>query len=267
MKRVILFVIAAAIAAAGQGTTFYRALTNATAPASSSPVPNNGQAMHLLTAIFPTATGAVTDFVARLEARYDNSDTWFPISADLTSAIHVPAAAGAPEFAYAMTRANGVFPAVRVRLVTASALPVTLYYTGAPYPVGQVLSQGDRYIAQPPGGGGGATANWTVCPGINCAVAADIATPWIAVRALSFQKCFAAAKTGPVGAPLTFDIRKNGTSVFGAGPKLTIAAGATSGSIRVSGVTLAEGDILALDITSVGSTTPGRNVSVFCSLQ
>jgi len=120
------------------------------------------------------------------------------------------------------------------------------------------------------GGGGGKRydrASWSLCVGTNCAAASDVTNSWIAVYKLKFEKCFAAAKTGPVGAALVFDIKVNGTSIFGAGSKLQIANGATSGTVATfAAAAVTEGSLVTLDITQVGTTTPGQAVSVSCRL-
>lgn len=79
--------------------------------------------------------------------------------------------------------------------------------------------------------------------------------------------CFLSVKTAPVGAALIVDIQKasspNGTfaTIFSALPQ--VAAGAYSGnSTSFSTATLAAGDILRMDVTQVGSTTPGSALTV-----
>jgi hypothetical protein len=82
----------------------------------------------------------------------------------------------------------------------------------------------------------------------------------------NMAKCYIAAKTAPVGSDLIVDIQKNGVSVFGA-QKLVLPAGQIFGStVSFTAPALAEGDTLTTVITQVGSTTPGKDVSVACKL-
>lgn len=122
------------------------------------------------------------------------------------------------------------------------------------------------------GGGGGAkisTVSWGLCVGSNCTTATTITVPWIAPAKAQFEKCFIAAGTGPVGAALIVDIHKAGTSIFSAG-RLQIADGSTAGNTAAFASTalktLAEGDLLTIDIDQTGTTTPGKNVFVTCRL-
>ncbi len=119
-------------------------------------------------------------------------------------------------------------------------------------------------------GGGGKRydkVSWGLCVGTSCAVAANITVPYIAVWKAKFEKCFVAAKTAPAGAALIFDVKLNGVSIFGGGPKLQLADGATTGSTTTFASTaVAEGGQITIDIVQVGSTTPGKDVSVVCRL-
>lgn len=129
---------------AQQQTVFKRAAISAvTVPTASAALPNIGQSVHILTAIFPAAVADVTGFVLRVEASFDNT-TYFPISEDLTTATYNGS------FAYAITRANGVYPFVRLRYVTAAAPALTANYTGSLQPIGQITLSGTRYIAASP---------------------------------------------------------------------------------------------------------------------
>jgi len=110
--------------------------------------------------------------------------------------------------------------------------------------------------------------SWGLCVAADCAVAANLTVPYIAVAKSRFLKCYAAAKTGPAGAALVFDIKVRGVSIFGAGAKLQIAAGATTGTTATfAAPTISQdGNQVTIDITQVGSTTPGKEVSIACRL-
>lgn len=62
--------------------------------------------------------------------------------------------------------------------------------------------------------------------------------------------------TAPVGSAVTIDLKKNGASI--ATP--SIADGLTSNVGVTVDVSFAAGDYLTVDITQVGSTTPGSNL-------
>ena len=70
----------------------------------------------------------------------------------------------------------------------------------------------------------------------------------------TFTAIRAWADTAPTGAPLSIRINKNGVSVA----TLSIADGANSASTTVS-IPVVAGDRISLDITGVGSITPGGN--------
>jgi hypothetical protein len=74
--------------------------------------------------------------------------------------------------------------------------------------------------------------------------------------------------TAPVGAALVMAIKKNGTEVTTANTRPQIAAGATSGTgTTFSTTTCATGDVFSADIISVGSTTPGGQVTLVLYLR
>ncbi len=97
-------------------------------------------------------------------------------------------------------------------------------------------------------------------------VAANVTTE-ITIRSdipLYFSTVNLRAKTAPTGAAIVINIKKNGTTIFTSKPQ--IAAGATTGGgsavFAGSNPSVTDGDVLTVDIDQVGSTEPGRNVSV-----
>lgn len=136
--------------------------------------------------------------------------------------------------------------------------------------VQKVNTDGSITCAAAAGGGGTGIvrASWVYGNGVAIAAADAIAVPWMATATGMIQKCYAAAGTGPVGAALVVDVKKNGASIFGANPKLTIADGQTAGStVTFATATLAEGDLLTTAMVQVGSTAAGSNLSVVCTIQ
>jgi hypothetical protein len=83
---------------------------------------------------------------------------------------------------------------------------------------------------------------------------------YLVFRSGTLVRGAATVSTAPTGANLIVVIKKNGVTVL----TLTIVAGTTSSGIQTPGspVTLVSGDILSVDITQVGSSTPGANVWV-----
>jgi hypothetical protein len=115
-------------------------------------------------------------------------------------------------------------------------------------------------------GSGGATPTFTITGTV--AVGTNVCPAIIVPFPLTITKAFAYAKTGPTGADLIFDINKNGTTIWSTqSNRLKIAAAATSGNQTTFNTTsLAEGDILTVDVDQVGSTIAGADVTVqiFC---
>ncbi|MEO3860111.1 collagen-like protein [Acrocarpospora sp. B8E8] len=74
----------------------------------------------------------------------------------------------------------------------------------------------------------------------------------------------ASVGTASTGSAVVVDVKLNSTSIFGGNPKPTIAAGSiTSGKLTALATTIvADGDRLTVDVTQVGSTTPGKDLTV-----
>ncbi len=149
LKTLTLAAILAAAIATGQTTQqtvfkakVFNAITTAQA---SGPLPNIGQAVHVMSIFFPTATADITGIVFRTEGSFDNS-TYFPISEDITTATYNGT------YAYAIARCNGPYPYVRLRYVTPDSgnHPLTANYTGSIQPIGLVKLSGTRYLADSP---------------------------------------------------------------------------------------------------------------------
>jgi len=106
---------------------------------------------------------------------------------------------------------------------------------------------------------------FALCLGIDCAADTNLTNVWISDAAYTISKCYAYAKTAPVGSSLTFDVNKNGsTTIFSSAFSiLTTASSASTTAIAAAG-TLAEDDFLTVDIDAVGSGTAGSNVTVTC---
>lgn len=90
-------------------------------------------------------------------------------------------------------------------------------------------------------------------------------TALLADTNLTIVKAYAYVTTPPVGAAIIIDILKNGSSIWNATPanKVTIADGANLGTqTSFDTVSLAEDDVLTIDIDQVGATTRGSNLTV-----
>jgi hypothetical protein len=87
----------------------------------------------------------------------------------------------------------------------------------------------------------------------------------VAPKTLTITKAYASVKTAPTGANLVIDINKNGTSIWDAtqANRLTVTVANTSGTQTAFNTTsLVEGDVLTVDIDTVGSTIPGSDLVV-----
>ncbi len=121
------------------------------------------------------------------------------------------------------------------------------------------------------GGNSTRTFAWTLGLNSDAFVAADEA-PWVICnKAGTFTRWDIVAKTGPVGADLVLDVLKstNGGSTFAtlwtATPanRPKIADGSNTGTGSTFAVTtFAAGDLLRLDVITVGSSTAGQNISL-----
>jgi hypothetical protein len=106
---------------------------------------------------------------------------------------------------------------------------------------------------------------WGLCNTAPCATGTNLTGYVIVSQAVTLTKCYAAAQTAPTGADLIIDVKNAGTSIFGGGTKLVIAAGATTGNqSTIANASLTESQNLTIDITQIGSTIPGQIISVKC---
>jgi hypothetical protein len=267
-----LLLIAALLPQLAAGAVFTRVFNGISVPTVSLPVRNQGQGMHLIGVFYHGQAAAVTSGVlVRIEASYEGT-RWFPITRDVTSTAHV---AGAPGYAYAIERGNGVYPYVRVAtLQTPADKPLTVWYTGDSEPLGQVMLADGRYVASAPGGGGGGgggtTVTWALCVGVACSTGTNLTPVWIAPKSGTVTACYAVAQTPPTGASLIIDVSNNGASIFDPAGKLTIS----SGSSAVAEVatfsaakTVAAKDTLRISIEQVGSATAGMGVTATCLIE
>lgn len=95
--------------------------------------------------------------------------------------------------------------------------------------------------------------------GVNITLA--ILTP--CALTINHVRCY--AKTAPVGSSIIVDINKNGTTIFTTqANRPTISDGENKGSSSPTPdvTSLAEGDVITLDIDQVGSSTAGADLTV-----
>ncbi len=84
---------------------------------------------------------------------------------------------------------------------------------------------------------------------------------WYPPAACTLVSVFAAVGTAPTGSSIQVDVNKTGVSVL-ASP-LSIAAGANTSSVTTPTTTaMATTDYLTVDVDSIGSTEPGRDLTV-----
>ncbi len=91
-------------------------------------------------------------------------------------------------------------------------------------------------------------------------------TPALIVNnGLTITKAYAYVKTAPTGTSIIIDINVNGMSIWNVTPanRLTIAASAQTGNqTSFDSTTLAENDIITIDLDQIGSTVAGANITV-----
>lgn len=116
---------------------------------------------------------------------------------------------------------------------------------------------------------GATTATFVLALGTPATTGANKTNALVMPNAGTIKKAYAVAKTGPTGAALVFDINKNGTTIWTTqGNRLTIAAGETTGTQTSFDVaTFVEGDLLTIDIDTVGSAIAGQDITVVLRLQ
>jgi hypothetical protein len=80
----------------------------------------------------------------------------------------------------------------------------------------------------------------------------------------TITRAWAAAKTGPTGADLVFDINLNGTTIWSTqANRLKITAGSTTGNTTTfDTAVVSAGDQLTIDVDQVGSTIAGQDITV-----
>jgi hypothetical protein len=100
--------------------------------------------------------------------------------------------------------------------------------------------------------------------GANIATGVDQTNHIVITGSYNIQKCYALAKTGPVGADLICDININGTTIWATqGNRIKVVDGQTYGTQTSFDTTsLAAADVLSIDVDQVGSSTPGTGVTV-----
>lgn len=90
-------------------------------------------------------------------------------------------------------------------------------------------------------------------------VVANNQTPyWIAPKAGVMTNIYAIVKTAPTGAALNIRINKNGVSAA----TFSISATSTTGNSTGLSITFAAGDYFSIDITQIGSTIAGADLTV-----
>lgn len=95
-------------------------------------------------------------------------------------------------------------------------------------------------------------------------VGASVSSLLVATRDMTITKAYANVKTAPTGQAIVIDINKNGTTIWSTqANRVQIAAAASSGTQTSFNTTsLAEGDVLTMDIDQVGSGTAGADLTV-----
>lgn len=119
------------------------------------------------------------------------------------------------------------------------------------------------------GGGEHGLAHFGIGVGAVVSIGNDLSPHHIVAVPGSFQSAYINAKTGPTGTDLIVDLQLwNGASwasIFG-GTKLVLAAGSASTDVGTqttfAAVSAAVGNLIRVDVTQVGSTFAGQDISV-----
>lgn len=91
---------------------------------------------------------------------------------------------------------------------------------------------------------------------------ADDQTPyWVAPKNGTFTVAYARIKTAPTGQSLNMRVKKNGVAVTGINT-LNISAGAQSANATGLSISYVAGDYFSIDITQVGSTVAGADLTL-----
>lgn len=91
---------------------------------------------------------------------------------------------------------------------------------------------------------------------------ADDQTPyWVAPKNGTFTVAYARIKTAPTGQALKIRVKKNGVAVTGINT-LDISAGAQNANATGLSISYVAGDYFSIDITQVGSTVAGANLTL-----
>lgn len=92
----------------------------------------------------------------------------------------------------------------------------------------------------------------------NLAVLNNITPYWVAPQAGTITAIYARVKTAPTGAALNLRVNKNGVQVA----TLSISAGGQNTSSTGLSISYAAGDYFSLDVTQIGSSVPGADLTV-----
>ena len=108
------------------------------------------------------------------------------------------------------------------------------------------------------------TVTWGIGIGQPAAVGTAVTPLYVVPAAGTLVSVSIIAKTAPVGSDLVVDLLDGALSLFGSA-QLHLPAGsrqATATTFAASPQTIAPGDVLSLNVTQVGSTTPGQDVTI-----
>lgn len=122
-----------------------------------------------------------------------------------------------------------------------------------------------------PAGGSGDTTNitWVLAAGEAATTGTNKTNVITMPRAGTITRCTIYAKTGPTGAALICDININGTSIWAStqANRIQIASGSQSGvQTSFDTTSLAQGDLMTVDIDQIGSTVAGMDVTVILTI-
>jgi hypothetical protein len=158
-----------------------------------------------------------------------------------------------------VSNATGVVNFTTTANVTLGAV-ANLHISGGT--TGQVLSTNGSGTLSWATAGGGSSSLTKVSEFWDTLVVFNGSKRWYATSSFTISNVNAFLVSAPTGSSAIFRINKNGSSAA----TVTIAASATSVSSSIN-ISMTSGDYITVDITQVGSTTPGSYLSMVFTYQ
>jgi hypothetical protein len=96
-------------------------------------------------------------------------------------------------------------------------------------------------------------ATFSLAPGTSMQAGTNPFGPWIAPYAGTIQKWKAIAETNPSTGGFTFDLQKNGSSIFASPPSVAASTTTVQAGSSFAATAVAEGDLIRCNLSAVGT--------------